>query len=333
MSQPLAVAVVGATGALGSEVLSLLADSSLEVGRLLPIASEASAGHAIEFRGEEYAVASGSPSLRGIDLVFLCAPPAVALDALRDALHAQVPCIDASGTLSVRPEVTPSVACFDPALGEFAPLRAAPPGVALALALALRPLEDLAPLVRVRAICLEAASSAGRRGIESLYDETVALFNQQDPPEPTVFARPVAFDCLPSAEAGGGAAGEGGREAAFAAALARLLHSPARIALDCLQVPAFVGLAASVQIESARAGDLPALEAALRAAPGVEYWPAAGEILTLRAGAGREEVLIGHLQRDPACDEGARFWLVADVLRLAASNALRLAVARFGRHH
>ncbi len=333
MTNDLRIGVIGATGALGSEVLALLAESSLHVKQLVPIGTERSLGQEIEFRDLLAPVETDSVSLRGLDLVFLCAPEAASMKFAQEALRAEVACIDVSGALCESPDVELRVAVFGvPAASEPSPLLVAPPGACLPLALVLRPLEEAAGLRRVTGTVLEGASSGGRQGIESLYRETVALFNQEEPPDPTVFPRPVAFDCGPIA-GDPDAEGPTDRETRTMDALTRLLLGDAGVALTHVQVPTFIGFGASVALETERLLDPTLAEGVLGKAAGVERWDDAIDGLTLRAAAGREEVLVGRVRQDPSCENGLLLWIVADVLRVAAANAVRLAVARFGQHH
>ncbi|HKE11631.1 MAG TPA: aspartate-semialdehyde dehydrogenase, partial [Myxococcota bacterium] len=99
----LRVAVAGATGTLGGELLSELDARRFPLGELVPLATQRSAGDAIEFRGEVYDVGTNASRLRGVDLAFLCAPPAGSLEIARRALHECVPCIDLSGALCGSP--------------------------------------------------------------------------------------------------------------------------------------------------------------------------------------------------------------------------------------
>lgn len=333
MSEGLRVGVIGATGALGGEVLSVLAESSLPVAELVPVATDRSLGQDVEWQGEDVAVLSAPPRLAALDLLFLCAPRDVSLEYARQALHAAVPCVDAAGALSGSDEVEPRVALLRAVESPASqPVLVAPPGAALSLALVLDPLARAAGLRRVVATVLEAASSAGRGGIESLYEESVALFNQADAPEPGAFGRPVAFDCVPGA--GAAAAGEASpHEAAVEAALERLLGGAARVAVTQVQVPVFVGLGASLSLETERPLAPAEAEEVLAKAPGVELRRETPESATLRSAAGGEVAVVGRVRRDPSGDNGLLLWLAADVLRLAAVNAVQLAVARVGRPH
>lgn len=326
----LRVAVVGATGALGSEVLACLDGSRLSVAELWPVATDRSLGHEIEFQGRSRPVETGLASLAELDLIFLCAPQAASLDFAREALRAEVPVIDLSGALVGHAEVPLQVAAFGGlSPGERQPLVASPPAGSLAWALVLRPLAAAAGLRRAAGTVLEGASLAGRSGIEALYTESVAIFNQEDLPEPSAFERPVAFDCLPAV----GEVGEGGisdAERALLDGLARLLPG-ARFAATVVQVPTFVGHGSVLAVETERPLDPKQARDLLAAAPGVAVLDG-DETPTTRAAAGLDVVLVGRLRRDPSCENGLLLWLAADVLRLTAANGVGVAQARFAAH-
>jgi len=333
MSAGVRVALVGATGLLGSEVLAVLAESTLEIAELLPVATDRSLGQEIEFRGETHPVETELPELRDVDLVFLCVPAAASLDLARRALRAEVACIDASGALAASADLPLAAPALLPAAaGDGSPLVVAPPGGALAWALALAPLAARAGLERVVGVAIEAASWGGRQGIESLYQESIAIFNQEDLPAPEVFGRPVAFDCIPAlGEIDQSGASE--REALLAGSVARLLGGEVRVAATLIQVPAFVGFGSSLAVETRRPLDPKQAEEALAAAPGVELWRGEASGQTLRSSAGRDRVLVGRVRRDPTRDSGLLLWIATDVLRLAAVNAVEVAVARLRLRH
>jgi aspartate-semialdehyde dehydrogenase len=205
----------------------------------------------------------------------------------------------------------------------------APGGATLAWLRVLHPLGRLATLRRVTGTLLDAASAGGRAGIEAIYAESLAIFNQEDFPEPVVFGAPVAFDCLP--DPGPWQAGESPREARLCAELARLLGPQLRIGVTALQIPAFVGCAAALVVEAERALEPAEAEEALRKAAGVEVWQGEGGP-NLRASAGRDVVLVGRPRPDPSQPGALRLWLVADALSLAAANAVALARARLRPH-
>jgi aspartate-semialdehyde dehydrogenase len=333
VSRELRVAVVGATGVLGSEVLAVLSDSSLAIEELVPVGTDRSLGQEIEFRGASYPVETELPDLEGVDLLFLCAPAAASLDLARRAIRAELTCIDASGALAGSQDLPLAAAGLAPPPPvDVSPLVVAPPGSTLALALPLAPLAARAGLERVVGVAMEAASWGGRQGIESLYQESIAIFNQEEPPYPEVFGRPVAFDCIPAiGEVGTSGATTG--EELLARSVARLLGGEVRVSATLIQVPAFVGFGASLAIETKRPLDPKEAEEALAGAPGVELWRGEASGQTLRAAAGRDVVLVGRVRQDPSCASGLLLWLASDVLRLAAANAVKLAIARLRQLH
>jgi aspartate-semialdehyde dehydrogenase len=324
LNVPLRVVVAGATGALGGELLEVLAESRLQVGNLLPVGTERSVGDDVEFSGALLPVESEVPSLRGADLVFLCTPPGAALEWVRDALRAEVPCIDLSGALLASDDVPLLVS--DPGLpGERLrqPVVQSAQGAALPLHFALAPLQERFGIARAVATVLHSASSAGRDGIDVLQNEVVALFNQEELPEPVAFARNIAFDCLPQQgeEDEHGAAGP---ERGIALTLARLLPG---VSVDVMsvQVPTFSGTGISVTVDLEREASQDEVAACLAKSPALELWSApAGP--TTRDPSGRDVVLVGRVRAE---GQVLRLWLSADTLRLSASNAVRLAEARF----
>lgn len=326
--RPLRVAVAGATGTLGGELLATLDARRFPVGSIVALATERSGGESLEFQGEIYEVVTEPARLRGCDLAFLCAPPPASLDLLRLALELSVPCIDLSGALSAHaalPLLVADVGTPLPALRQ--PAIATPAGVALAWAPVLAPLARAAGLQRVVGTALSSVSGAGRLGIEALSSETIALFNQQDPPEPPHFGRPVAFDLLPAVgdveEDGSTAA-----ERAVASDLRRLLGEHIGVAVASVRVPTFAGDAAALCVETERELGPREAREALAKATGVELWDVDAEGPNTRAAAGRDVVLVGRLRRDPSHDRGLLLWIAADTLHLAAVNAVKLAEAR-----
>jgi aspartate-semialdehyde dehydrogenase len=322
------IGLLGATGALGSEVLAMLDASSLRIAEIVPVATDQSLGEHVEFQDVEYGVVTEMPSLRGLDLVFCCAPPEVSLLWVREALRAEVPCVDCSGALLGSVDVPLHVAALsEPTGAEVAPVASAPPGAAIAWSLVLAPLLREAGLVRVVGTVLEAASASGRDSIHALSLESLALFNQSEPPEPVAHGRPIAFDVHPTLEPAD-TEGVSPRELLLASCVQRVLGVDVPIAVTVAQVPTFVGQTSSLAIELERPLSPKQAEELFEAADGVELWPARAEGPNLRAASGLEVALVGRVRRDPSCENGLLLWVAADALRVAATNAVALAVAR-----
>ena len=319
----LGIGVYGATGALGSELLATLESSALRVGSLRAMATDASLGRDVEFQGESYPVETETRGLIGLDLVFCCAPIEASRACIREALRAEVTCIDCSGAMAASPEVPLRVAALSDALPDTVPLLAAPAGAGLAWAPVLAALQGETRISRVTGTALDGASVAGRSGIDALYMEALALFNQEDSPDPH-FGQPIAFDCLPSLGPRD-AAGASERERVLVGDLRRLLGADCPISLASIQVPVFVGHAAHLVVESESELDLTRVSECLSRAPGVDLWGGGVGGPTLRAAAGHDRVMVGCLQMEPANPHSLQLWLAGDLLRLAARNAVDLA--------
>ncbi len=317
------VALVGATGVLGREMLEVLGARMPGIAELRCRAGERSLGAEVEFRGDPVSVDEGIPGpadLRGVDLAILCAPPEVSREAARAALHARVPCIDCSGALAGEGDV-PLLGPGILAGGKVppGPALAVPPGPVLALATAALPLREAAGLEGLAAAVLEPASAAGREAVDRLSIESIALFNQAELEEgPVPEAAAVAFDCAPL--------GDERAEAAAGRLLARALGDEVPSHIERIRVPTFHGTGAVVSVSTGRSLDPEAAAGVLAAAPGLEV--IAGAAPGTRGIAGSERVRVARIRADASRPRGLAFWLVADALRLAAVFAARAAEAR-----
>ena len=249
------VALLGATGAVGQELLAVLEERSFPVLELLPYASEASAGTEIEFCGEtlevEPLLPGGGTSVDGWNLV-LCAAPGILDELLPELDAAEVRIVDVSGSLELSPEV-PLHPVGSAALPAGSRRVAVPRGAAAGLSLALEPLEREVGLARVSAVTLESASGAGREGVGELADQTVQLLSAMtgEAGDAVRFPQPLAFDCLPSVglllEEG-----ETSEEARLRMVVRRLLERPELpLEVTRVRVPIFAGSLTLAHVELA----------------------------------------------------------------------------------
>ena len=323
------VAIVGATGSLGVELLAVLDESALAVRELVPIATEHSLGTELEFRGGVFPVETELAALRGCDVAFLCAPAEASLEAVRALLHARVAAIDCSGVLAAAPEVPLVCELGEPGASPLdAPMLAVPPGLALACIRVIAPLSRAFGVSRVVATLLlsASASGAGRAAVEALAEETIALLTQREISEPPSLGHPIAFDVLPWI----GSAGDDGttaHECGFAAVLGRALGGVS-VAVTSVRIPTFCGDGAALAIETRDEASLEGVLDVLGKVAGV----ALADIgPTTRAAAGSDLVHVGRVRRDESRPGGVLLWLAADGVRLTAAHAVRVAEARFGR--
>jgi aspartate-semialdehyde dehydrogenase len=333
MSTALRLGVAGATGALGEDLLSVLEDARLDLSELRPYAGDRSLGDSVEFAGKSLPVLSGEVDFTGLDAVILCTPPAVSLELIRQALRQEAACIDCSGALLASPEVPLVIADLGAHDGvSAAPLIASPTGTALAWGPVLSALQGEAGLVRVVGTVLHSASSAGRAGIESLSEQTLALIGQQESDQIEPLEGPVAFASAPH----GGDEGEGKDGAALAEAqlrtsLHRILGGDVEVVSSSVYVPSFAGQGSTLWVETERPLSPGQAASLFAACPGIDS-AKGDETVNTRDAVGCEEVRVSRLRADPCAEEpGCHlvFWLAADPVRLAALNAVKLLRARF----
>jgi aspartate-semialdehyde dehydrogenase len=332
------VVVFGVTGQLGQRVVGELELGDWPIAELVGVASSGSAGMDFEFRGESLDVVGDWPVLKGRDLVLICTPVPIALEVVREALRAEVPCIDCTGALSGQSEVPMPLAIASSTLEDSswatAPLLSIPSGTTLAWLPILEALEA----TRVIGTVVSSASAHGHKGLVALSQESIALFNQSPTDDVGPAGQPVAFDVIP----GGGIDGERVR-----AECLRLLGSGLRIDVDSLLVPTFIGEGASLAIEIAGPLDAEEVVARLEGKPElgiVHEGPGARGLApveegvplpkgpTMRDAGGADEILVGRIRPDLSLPEGLgwRLWVTSDPIRLVAEETLRVAGRRLG---
>ena len=336
---PRRLVIFGVTGQLGQELIDRLDECAWPISELIGVASQESVGESFDFRGDDLDVVGEWPSLKGFDLVFVCTRGVEALEIVRECLRAEVPCIDLTGALSTQDEV-PLPATLGPAAAADDPLRSAPLiGLPSATTLAwARVISAVGGVSRVIGTVLSSASAMGRRGLVSLSDESIALFNQSEPEVPGPAGQSVAFDVLP----GGGIDPE-----RIGAELVRLFGEALRIDVAGVQVPAFVGEGTSLLLELEGELERAELEARLGAGAGislvaeglgsrglaaVEEGAAEPVGPTLRDAGGTDAVWVGRIAADSSlpAGQGWRLWLASDPVRLIADHAIRVAGRRLG---
>ncbi len=335
--------VFGVTGQLGRELVDRLDESEWPIAEVVGVASPQSTGETFDFRGEPQDVLGEWPILKGRDLVFICTRGVEALEVVRECLRAEVPCLDLTGALSAQAEV-PLPALLGPAGGEddviaSAPLIAMPSATTLAWASLIEAIGEASEIVRVVGTVMSSAATLGRRGLVALSEESIALFNQSESPEPGPAGQGVAFDVVPS----GGIDPERVR-----LELNRLFGEALRIDIAGVQVPTFVGEGTSLAIELGSPLERRVLESRIEAWDGLTLVAdgvgsrglmavdgAAAEPIgpTLRDAAGTEEVLVGRIEPDLslAVGHGWRIWLASDPIQLVVDHALRVAGRRLGQ--
>ncbi|MFO8058359.1 MAG: aspartate-semialdehyde dehydrogenase [bacterium] len=324
------VAIVGATGLVGSELIEAMSYRGFPVSGLRLFASPESAGESMEFQGEEFEVELLSSGFaEGMDLVFFAAPSLVGRDLASEAAEAGAVVIDSSGAF----RGDPSVPLVVPDLNAEAMagiwqgnrIVSSPSSQSVVLALVLAALERTFHVKRVSATLAMGSTSGGRRCFEEHQYQTIDVFNQNEL-KVERFPRQSAFNIFP--QAGEFEGGHSQAERELMDELPRILGRELPVAVTAMQAPVFCGLAASLSVGFDKEVSADKVRESLSGGEGLhvlddpanEVYPDTMEALT------REEVLVGRVRKDPTDPCGVLLWVSADNLRKGSSlNMLRIA--------
>ncbi|HEX5938205.1 MAG TPA: aspartate-semialdehyde dehydrogenase [Actinomycetota bacterium] len=335
----LKVAVVGVTGAVGTEMLRILEERAFPVDELVPLASARSAGRTIAFRGEDIAIRELSlDALRGVDVSLSAAGASVARSFVRDAAATGTVCIDKSSRLRMEPDVPLVIPEVNPEALEGSPRIVAVPNCTTIVAMmALAPLHRAAGLRSIVLSSYQAVSGAGRDGTRELAEQIGKLHDQVEElgrpdvdalPVGDVFGKTMAFNVLPKVDRfeDDGSTGEETKTIQESRKILGIFDLD--VAATCVRVPVPVGHSVSVLARFSRAIAPAEARDLVAAAPGVELRddPANGVYPSPLEAAGRDEVLVGRIRQAPGHDDALQLFACGDNLRKgAALNGIQIA--------
>jgi aspartate-semialdehyde dehydrogenase len=329
MSDDLVVAVVGATGAVGRELLSTLHSQAFACKRVIALASSRSAGNAVEFGDETLTVKElAEDSFDGVDLALFSAGGTISERFAPLAVASGCVVVDNSSAwrMDARcPLVVPEV--NEHALKNHNGIIANPNCSTIQMVVALKPLADAAGIKRVVVSTYQAVSGTGAKGIEELEKQTRQLFNGQEP-DVKVYPYRIAFNCLPHIDVF--LPNEYTKEEMKMVNETRKIMEDANMAITatCVRVPVFYGHSESVNVETLRPISPVQARAALAQAPGVRVIDNPDHNLypmPLDA-AGEDAVFVGRIRRDESRENTLNMWIVSDNVRKgAALNAVQIA--------
>ncbi|MBI4728420.1 MAG: aspartate-semialdehyde dehydrogenase [Acidobacteria bacterium] len=338
MSRGYRVALVGATGAVGREMLRILGERSFPIASLRLLASARSAGRRLTFAGEEIEVAEATPgSFEDLDLAVFDTPDEVALDLVPEAARRCV-VVDKSTAFRMRDDVPLVVPEVNPeAARAHHGIVANPNCTMVTMLMPLAPLHRTAGCRRVVASSYQSVSGAGGPGVEDLYEQLEKLIPERDAVRRgsveglvgpgRAFRHPIAFNAIPHV-GGFDDTGRTSEERRFAQETCKILDAAIDIFATCVRVPTVVGHAISAWVEFERPLGVEEARAAIAAAPGValEDDPAAARYPTPLLAAGEDKAFVGRIRRDPANERALGFFSACDNLRKgAALNAVQVA--------
>lgn len=325
------VAVVGATGLVGSEMVSILEERAFPVGKLIPVASERSADETVHFCGLDYAVAVLNPEIfDGVDIALFSAGGDISREYAPIAVEKGAVVIDNTSAFRVEadvPLVVPEVNPGDIADYKKRGIIANPNCSTIQLVVALKPVHDAAVVKRVVVSTYQAVSGAGKKAMDELLDQVRALFNQKDV-KCDVFPHQIAFNCIPHIDTFDDD-GYTREERKVMQETAKIMHAPdIRVTATAVRVPVFCSHSESVNIEFENEISPEKAMQILSEAPGVRVLDdvkGAAYPLAILA-TGTDEVYVGRIRKDRTLVNGLDMWIVADNLRKgAALNAVQIA--------
>lgn len=327
------VAVVGATGNVGREMLAILAERAFPADEVVALASERSIGREVSF-GE-------SKILKVMDLetfdfrgthIVLSSPGAKvsAIHAPRAAAAGAV-VIDNTSHFRMEPDVPLVVPEVNPAaIAGFRKrgIIANPNCSTIQMVVALKPLHDLARIKRVVVSTYQSVSGAGKAAMDELFNQTRGIY-VNEPPQSSqqTFTKQIAFNVIPHIDKfmEDGSTKE---EWKMVVETRKILDPDILVSATCVRVPVFIGHAEAVSVEFERPINEEEARTALRAAPGVtvvDFRADEGYVTPVEC-VGEDLVYVSRMRRDATVANGLSFWVVADNLRKgAALNAVQIA--------
>ena len=327
------VAVVGATGNVGREMLDILAERRFPVGEVVALASERSAGDAIPFAdGPDLTVQDlAKYDFKGVDLVL--SSPGAKVSAVHSprAAAAGAVVIDNTSYFRMDPEIPLVVPEVNPgAIAGYTKRRiiANPNCSTIQMVVALKPLHDLARIKRVVVATYQSTSGAGKAAMDELFEQTRGVY-ANDPVAKTrrKFTKQIAFNVIPHIDVfmADGATKE---EWKMVEETKKILDPAIAVAATCVRVPTFIGHGEAVTVEFERPISDDAAREALKRAPGVVVVDHRADegYATPAECAGEDAVFVSRIRKDPTVAHGLSFWVVSDNLRKgAALNAVQIA--------
>jgi aspartate-semialdehyde dehydrogenase len=325
------VAVVGATGAVGREIIKTLHERNFPLDDIVALASARSVGQEISFGEKRVLTVKNLETFdfRGWD--FGLFSPGAAISAVQAPRAAAAGCIVIDNTSHFRmehdvplvvPEVNPH------ALAKFTRrnIIANPNCSTIQMVVALKPLHDRFTAKRVVVSTYQSVSGAGKEGMDELFNHTKSSFvHEQSPPQQ--FTKEIAFNCIPHIDTfmEDGSTKE---EWKMTVETRKILDPDIQVHATCVRVPVFIGHGEAVSVEFAKPITVAEARAALRDAPGVSVVDQRedGGYITPLDCVGEDAVFVSRIRKDPTVANGLSFWCVSDNLRKgAALNAVQIA--------
>jgi aspartate-semialdehyde dehydrogenase len=326
------VAMVGATGAVGETLLSILAERDFPVSELVPLASERSAGGTVDFGGKPYVVQDlAKYDFEGVDIAFFSAGGSVSREHAPRAAAAGAVVIDNTSEFRYQDDIPLVVSEVNPhAVAQYVVrgIIANPNCSTMGMLVALAPIHREVGIERINVATYQSVSGAGRSGLEELGKQTAQMLNFQ-PVESEKFPAQIAFNVIPQID-DFQPNGYTKEEMKMVWETRKILEDPSiQVNPTAVRVPVFYGHAEAVHIETRDKITAERARELLEAAPGVvvkDERKAGGYPTPVGDAAGKDPVFVGRIREDISHERGLDLWVVADNIRKgAALNAVQIA--------
>ncbi|KUF25563.1 aspartate-semialdehyde dehydrogenase [Bacillus sp. G1(2015b)] len=330
MGRGLHVAVVGATGAVGQQMLKTLADRDFEMDTLTLLSSKRSAGTKVTFRGQEYTVQEATPeSFEGVNIALFSAGGNVSKALAPEAVKRGAIVVDNTSAFRMDeniPLVVPEVNEKD--LHVHQGIIANPNCSTIQMVAALEPLRQAYGMKKVIVSTYQAVSGAGHEAIDELYSQSQAILNKEDV-TPEVMPYQIAFNAIPQIDKfqDNGYTFE---EMKMINETKKIMHMPElEVAATCVRLPIETGHSESVYVElESNDATVEDLKSILKDAPGITLQDdPSQQIYPMPADAvGKNDVFVGRIRKDLDRPNGFHMWIVSDnLLKGAAWNSVQIA--------
>ncbi|SHF97930.1 aspartate semialdehyde dehydrogenase [Desulfacinum infernum DSM 9756] len=323
------VAVVGATGAVGTTMVRVLEERNFPVSDLKLLASSRSVGKELTFRGDKVAVEElTEKSFEGVDVALFSAGASVSRQFAPIAARSGCVVVDNSSAFRMDPQTPLVVPEVNPhAVRGHQGIIANPNCSTIQMVVALKPIQDAAGIKRIVVTTFQAVSGTGMKAIEELRLQVEALVRGEPLPR-QVYPHQIAFNCLPHI----GSFLDSGyteEEMKMVNETRKIFEDPdIQVCATTVRVPVYYGHSESVAVETRKPLDVKEAVALLKRADGVQVVdePLAARYPMPLDAAGRDETFVGRIRKDISVENGLVLWIVADNIRKgAATNAVQIA--------
>ena len=327
------VAVVGATGNVGRELLNTLAERAFPADEVVALASERSAGKEVSF-GEDSVLKIQNLAeydFKGTDIVLSSPGAAVSKVYAPKAAQAGAVVIDNTSHFRMDPDVPLVVPEVNPeALARYGKrnIIANPNCSTIQMVMALKPLHALGTIKRVVVSTYQSVSGSGKEAMDELFNQTRGIY-MNETPHPHAYPKQIAFNAIPQIDTfmDDGSTKE---EWKMVNETRKILDPDIRVAATCVRLPVFIGHGESLNVEFAEDVSEDQAREALSDFEGVtvvDHREEGGYVTPVEC-AGEDAVYVSRLRRDPTVDNGLAMWVVADNIRKgAALNSIQIAEA------